>query len=350
MATTQNIPMAEIKKKTQSILKDLSGLISIKVLNIGLNLDLFSTIKQMNSAVTADQLANKLDLDPIYLEHWLGSAYACNYLELVNDNPVSYQLAKFIDLLLLNPEFPGYIGGFPGLFDMDEVFDWFESNMQSGDRIWWEDASPSWIKQVSSTAIPMYTRLVTKDFKQIPELTDKLHQGAKVLELACGTGKGLSKLASTYTDSEFIGLDGDEYSLKLAKQTVISDGIDERVSFVHSWFEDLEEINEFDIVIINASMHECRNIDEVTQNVYRALKPGGIFVISDIPYPEDMMEYRTIKNRLLLGINFWELQIDDTLLPANSYVDLLKSHQFDSVNSFDSTPTHCIVYGYKNQS
>jgi SAM-dependent methyltransferase len=40
-------------------------------------------------------------------------------------------------------------------------------------------------------------------------------------------------------------------------------------------FEDLDASDEYDAVIINVSMHECRDIDKVTQNVLRALKPGG---------------------------------------------------------------------------
>ena len=39
-------------------------------------------------------------------------------------------------------------------------------------------------------------------------------------------------------------------------------------------------------MVNNISMHECRDLDAVAANVRRALRPGGWFVISDLPFPD----------------------------------------------------------------
>ena len=112
-------------------------------------------------------------------------------------------------------------------------------------------------------------------------------------------------------------------------------------------FEDIEYSDEFDVVTINASMHECRDIDRVTSNVLKSLKPDGMFVISDFPYPSDLDGLRTIPGRIMTGIQFFESQIDDLLMPTQDFVDLLNKTGFREVGAFDLTPTHNIIHGTK---
>jgi ubiquinone/menaquinone biosynthesis C-methylase UbiE len=104
---------------------------------------------------------------------------------------------------------------------------------------------------------------------------------------------------------------------------------------------------EFDVVMINVSMHECRDIEKVTQNVHRALKPNGYFVISDFPFPETTEESRTVPARVMFGIQYFEAMIDDQLMPTQAFVDLLTRHEFKGVGAFDMTPVHAVTYGQK---
>lgn len=47
----------------------------------------------------------------------------------------------------------------------------------------------------------------------------------------------------------------------------------------------------------------------------------------------------------MTGIQYWEAQIDDQLLPRHVYDDLLERHGFDDRGSFAPTPTHAVTYG-----
>ena len=99
------------------------------------------------------------------------------------------------------------------------------------------------------------------------------------------------------------------------------------------------------MALINVSMHECRDLDKVTTNVLRALKPDGYFVISDFPFPDSTEGCRTVPARVMCGIQFFEALIDDQLLPTQAYVDLLGQHGFRNVGAFDLTPVHAVTYG-----
>jgi SAM-dependent methyltransferase len=94
-------------------------------------------------------------------------------------------------------------------------------------------------------------------------------------------------------------------------------------------------------------MHECRDIDRVTDKIKRSLRPGGYFVISDFPFPDTDQALRSVPGRIMSGIQFFEAQIDDQLLPVAAYLGLLQRHGFKNVGSLELTPVHAVTYGVK---
>ena len=200
---------------------------------------------------------------------------------------------------------------------------------------------------MSKTGWPFYNRLIPAGLDRVPGLTERLNAGARVLELASGVGRGLVKVANTYPESTVVGVDGDEHSIDVAWKRVQDEGVAERVALVQSTLEDFFDQHSYDLVFINISMHECRDIELVTRNVKRSLKPGGWFVISDFPFPATHEGLRTPAARLLTGIQYYETQIDDQLLPTAAFVDLLDRHGFNQVQSVDIMPVHNLIFGQK---
>jgi SAM-dependent methyltransferase len=169
----------------------------------------------------------------------------------------------------------------------------------------------------------------------------------RILDAACGAGVGLVRLAEAYPSATLVGADGDAFSLELAAERLRRHGFEDRVELVHTPLEDLDRTDEFDLVVNNISMHECRDIEQVTRNTTRALKPGGFFVISDFPFPDTDHALRTVPGRIMSGIQFFEAQIDDQLLPVSTYLELLARHGYGNVGSFELTPVHAVTYGQK---
>lgn len=54
---------------------------------------------------------------------------------------------------------------------------------------------------------------------------------------------------------------------------------------------------------------------------------------------------RTVPGRIMSGIQFFEAQIDDQLLPRAFYDDLLARHGFSAIGSVTLTPMHALTYG-----
>ena len=56
-------------------------------------------------------------------------------------------------------------------------------------------------------------------------------------------------------------------------------------------------------------------------------------------------ELRTTAGRIMSGIQFFEAQIDDQLLPRAAYDDLLARHGFTDIGSHPLTPMLALTYG-----
>ena len=341
----QSSSQTEVQQQAGKVLAQVAGYVGVRAMEMGLRLGLFEEIAKHPEGLTAEDLAKQKGLDPFYVRVWCRAAYASEVLDV--DGNEMYRMAPHMDKLFLDQEFPGFIGAMPQIMVQPEMFDRLAENLPSGERIWWDQCSPTWIEAVSGTARPFYTRLIPGGLSQVPGLSDRLAEEARVLDLACGAGVGLMRIAQTFPQCSLVGLDGDAYSLELVAERLRQAGLSDRVSLVHSTLEEMDATDEFDTVLINVSMHECRDIEKVTSNVHRALKPGGYFVISDFPFPESTEGCRTVPARIMCGIQFFEALIGDQLLPTQAYIDLLNSHGFRNVGAFDLTPVHAVTHGQK---
>lgn len=93
--------------------------------------------------------------------------------------------------------------------------------------------------------------------------------GERILDLGCGDGVLTKKIADA--GAQVVGVDGSEDMVSAA----VKNGIDARVADAYR----LDFNREFDAVFSNAALHWMkRDPDLVIAGVYRALKPGGLFV------------------------------------------------------------------------
>ena len=347
--TQQRTPPEEVRQAIQQqagkLVSQVAGYVGVRTMEIGLRFGLLEEISKHPQGIAAEALARQKGLAPFYVEVWCRSAYASELLELGENR--TYRLAPYMDRLLLDQDFPWYIGGIPSILVQPEFFDQFAEKLPSGEQTWYDQFSPTYIQTISLTTRSFYTRLIPGGLSQVPGLSDRLSPRARILELACGAGVGLVRIAQTYPKSSVVGVDGDAYSLEMARNRLHQEELQDRVSLVPSTLEELDGSGEYDVVLINVSMHECRDLEKVTNNVRNALKPNGYFVISDFPFPDSIEECRTVSARVMCGIQFIEALLGDQLLPTRAYIDLLRKHSFRNVGAFELTPVHAVIYGQK---
>ncbi len=323
------------------ILSLLAGYVGHRTVSMGLRAGLVQALAARPGS-TADDLAQACGLDPFYVSVWCRAAFAAGIAEREG---TGLRLGDHVATLLLDTTSPAYAGGVFGVLEAPEVFGRFESAFASGERMWWDDTSPEWIAAVSGTGTPFYTRLVPGGLDRVPGVAEALAAGCRVVDTACGAGVGVVRLATTYPRCTVVGVDGDQHSIDRARERVEAAGVAERVELVCSPLEDMHLDQPARVVVNNISMHECRDIDQVAVNVRAALEPGGWFVISDFPFPDTDEALRSVPGRIMSGIQFFEAQIDDQLLPRAAYDDLLTRHGFTDLGSVQLTPMHALTHG-----
>lgn len=340
---THQAPVPTVADQARDVLLPLAaGYVGHRTVAIGLRQGLLEALADHHGGRTAEELADARGFDPFYVGVWCRAALAAGVLERDGDR---YRPATHMDTLLLDETSPAHAGAIFRILEQPEMFEQFEQRLPTGERTWWDQASADFIDDVGDTGRPFYIRLVPDGLDQVPGLDQRLSEDCRILDTACGAGIGVARLAQTYPEATVVGADGDRHSLELAATRAEDAGVADRVELIHTPLEELDVDDEFALVINNISMHECRDLDQVTANIRSVLEPGGWFVISDLPFPDSTEGLRTTPGRIMSGIQYWEAQIDDQLLPRHVYDDLLSRHGFDDIGSFQINPTHAVTYG-----
>jgi ubiquinone/menaquinone biosynthesis C-methylase UbiE len=118
----------------------------------------------------------------------------------------------------------------------------------------------------------------------VPELTDRLTSGIRVLDVGCGRGLIMNRLAELYPSSRFIGLDISLEAIEFARSAAAEKGL-QNIEFVAADVSDFDETAEsesFGFVTTFDAVHDQARPLNVLKGIYRALKDNGVYLMQDI--------------------------------------------------------------------
>ncbi|GAB1541423.1 methyltransferase domain-containing protein [Scytonema sp. NUACC21] len=119
-----------------------------------------------------------------------------------------------------------------------------------------------------------------RHFRQLTLQDVAIDSDTKVLDLCCGSGQATQFLVKS--SQNVTGLDASPLSLKRARKNV------PQAQYVEAFAEDMPFAdNEFDIVHTSVALHEMepQQLRRIVREVYRVLKPKGVFTLMDFHNP-----------------------------------------------------------------
>ena len=113
----------------------------------------------------------------------------------------------------------------------------------------------------------------------VPGLTARLARGSDVLDVGCGSGRALARMAEAFPNSRFTGVDASERAIERARS--------EARGLANLRFEvcdaaALEPGDRFDLVTAFDAIHDQAQPAAVLARVAAALRPEGVFLMQEI--------------------------------------------------------------------
>jgi len=116
----------------------------------------------------------------------------------------------------------------------------------------------------------------------IPGLIERLQAGIDVLDIGCGSGRAMNKLANLFPNSRFTGYDISQEAIATARAEAQAHGLT-NVEFRVQDAAQIQETERYDLITTFDAIHDQAHPDVVLRNIYNALRTdGGLYLMQDI--------------------------------------------------------------------
>jgi 2-polyprenyl-3-methyl-5-hydroxy-6-metoxy-1,4-benzoquinol methylase len=136
-----------------------------------------------------------------------------------------------------------------------------------------EDSGQSVLSSLESHILPL-----------VPGLSGQLAMGIRVLDVGCGSGWIMIRLAELYPNSRFNGIDLSPEAIGTARGEAAQKGL-RNIEFIVrdlSDFDSTAEPEAFDFITTFDAIHDQARPLNVLKGIYRALKADGLYLMQDI--------------------------------------------------------------------
>jgi len=243
-------------------------------------------LKRMEDGVTAtsESLAGSCDLNERYVREWLGGMTVAGILEHDPDT-MTYRLPLEYGSLLSDrgDSNLAVISQFLPLLGTveDDIVDCFRhgggvpySRYGRFHEIMAEDSGQTVLPALFDAILPL-----------APEIIGRLEAGGmRVLDLGCGRGQALIRMAERFPESQFLGYDLSEDTINWARECSAERGLNNLRFEVRDLtdFDRTAEEAGFDLVTTFDAIHDQAQPLNFLKGVRRTLKADGVYLAQEI--------------------------------------------------------------------
>jgi ubiquinone/menaquinone biosynthesis C-methylase UbiE len=251
--------------------------------SIGHRTGLFDVMAGLSPSTSAE-IAQKAGLNERYVREWLGAMATAGVVE-VDPTSTYYRLpaehAAFLTRAVPKDNIAAitqWIHVFASV--ENEIVECFKK----GGGVPYEKYSRFHAVMVEDSGQSVLSSLESHILPLVPGLTDRLAKGLRMLDVGCGSGRILNRLAELYPKSRFVGMELSPEAIGNARSEAAQKGL-RNVEFVVRDLSDFDKTAEpeaFDFITTFDAIHDQAKPLNVLKGIYRALKTDGVYLMQDI--------------------------------------------------------------------
>lgn len=112
-------------------------------------------------------------------------------------------------------------------------------------------------------------------------LVERLRSGVDVADVGCGSGHASNLMAQAFPASRFTGIDFSAEGIAAGVAEAARLGLDNSAFESHDLTR-LDKVDAYDVVTAFDTIHDQAQPARVLENIYRALRPGGVLLMADV--------------------------------------------------------------------
>ena len=253
------------------------------MISVGHRTGLFDSMRD-SGPLTAREIAAKANLNERYVREWLGAMVTGRVID-VDPSTGRFSLPPEHAAFLTRPAGADNLAVFAQYIPLlgsveDDIVECFMkgggvpySKFPRFHDVMAEDSGQSVLSSLESHIVPL-----------VPGLAERLAAGIQMLDVGCGRGRIINRLAELYPNSRFTGMDLSGEAILSAWKEAAEKKL-RNVEFMVanlSCFDDTAEVHAFDFVTTFDAIHDQAKPLKVLRGIYRTLRPAGVYLMQDI--------------------------------------------------------------------
>jgi SAM-dependent methyltransferase len=287
------IATAELEAFGSRFLELLNHASAALMISVGHRVGLFEAMR-CPGAATRQEISDRAGLNERYVREWLGAMTSAGIVRC-DIRGERFELPAAHRALLT---------GEPGADNLAPLSQYFSVLGQVEDRIvecfrqgggvpyeaygrfhdvMMEDSDQSVVRALTDQILPL-----------IPGIMDRLRAGIRVLDVGCGRGSALHRLAGEFPASTFLGCDLSAEAISFARGRAREAGLGNLEYEVRdlSDFDQTAPVAAYDLITAFDAVHDQARPDRLLAGVRRALGVDGVFLMQDIGASSNVAENR----------------------------------------------------------
>ncbi|UQX12887.1 class I SAM-dependent methyltransferase [Candidatus Mycobacterium methanotrophicum] len=284
MTTTNDNPASFAAEDTDQFIARMSGAIDSACLavlaSIGHQTGLFDVLADLPPATSA-HIADAAGLNERYVREWLGGAAASG---IVDYDPAgaTYVLPGHRAAALTRAAGTKNLARMATMIPMmGEVEQKIIDCFQKGGGLHYSEYPRFHAMMAEESGAVFDAALTDVILPLVDGLPERLRAGAEVADFACGSGHAINVMAQAFPASRFTGVDFSEEGVARATEEAKRLGLG-NADFKRCDLVELDLADVYDVITVFDAIHDQAHPAQVLANIYRALRPGGVFLMADI--------------------------------------------------------------------